>query len=122
MTCFNNGLCRGGTYAFSTVDEFTPAVDASGNYSMVAGSALSPKDFTWTYKGTVTDSLYSENISGAFRLPNGNSLICSGTIGKLLMLPQQAKLFGNIFVRWNLQGGLHKEIYPLLILQGLMKL
>ena len=84
MTCYNNGIGRGGTFAYSSVDEFTPAVDANGNYSMVAGTALSPKDFTWTYKGNAKDSLYSENISGAFRLPNGNTIICSGTIGKFI--------------------------------------
>jgi len=92
MTCFNNGLGRGGSYTFSTVDEFTPAVDVNGNYTMVAGTAVSPKNFTWTYQGNVTDSLYSENISGAFRLPNGNTLICSGTIGKFL----EVTITGNI--------------------------
>jgi hypothetical protein len=81
LTCFNNGLGRG---EYSTVDEFTPAVDASGNYSMVAGSILSPADFTWTYKGTAANPMYSENISGAHRLPNGNTIICSGTVGLFL--------------------------------------
>jgi hypothetical protein len=28
--------------------------------------------------------MYSENISGAHRLPNGNTIICSGTIGRFL--------------------------------------
>jgi hypothetical protein len=84
MTCFNNGLGRGGTVTYSTVDEFTPAVDADGNYTMVAGSALTPKDFTWTYQGTASNPLYSENISGAYRLPNGNTILCSGTIGLFL--------------------------------------
>lgn len=81
MTCFNNGLGRGD---YSTVDEFTPAVDANGNYNMVAGSALAPANFVWTYQGTTSNPMYSENISGAYRLPNGNTLICSGTIGRFL--------------------------------------
>jgi hypothetical protein len=84
MTCFNNGLGRGGTYTYSTVDEFTPSVDSDGNYSMVAGSALTPKEFTWTYQGTTANPLYSENISGAYRLPNGNTILCSGTVGLFL--------------------------------------
>jgi hypothetical protein len=79
LTCFNNGLGRGD---YSTVDEFTPAVDASGNYTMVAGTAVAPANFAWTYKGTTANPLYSENISGAYRLPNGNTIICSGTIGE----------------------------------------
>ncbi len=81
LTCFNNGLGRGD---YSSVDEFVPAVDANGNYTMVAGSALSPANFIWTYKGTTTDPMYSENISGAHRLPNGNTIICSGTVGQFL--------------------------------------
>ena len=84
LTCFNNGLGRGGTYTYSTVDEFTPAVDANGNYSITAGSAFTPKDFTWTYQGTTENPLYSENISGAQRQPNGNTILCSGTIGLFL--------------------------------------
>lgn len=81
ITCFNNGLGRGD---YSTVDEFTPAVDASGNYTMVAGSVAGPANFTWTYQGTSTNPMYSENISGAHRLPNGNTIICSGTVGLFL--------------------------------------
>jgi hypothetical protein len=82
LTCFNNGLGRGSLY--STVDEFTPNVDASGNYTYVSGSAYSPANFTWTYQGTTAAPLYSENISGAQRLPNGNTIICSGTIGRFI--------------------------------------
>jgi hypothetical protein len=81
LTCFNNGLGRGD---YSTVDEFTPAINADGSYSMVAGSALSPTNYTWTYKGTTANPMYSENISGAYRLPNGNTIICSGTLGRFL--------------------------------------
>ncbi len=82
LTCFNNGLGRGN---YSTVDEFTPAVDTAGNYTMVAGNATSPANFTWTYKNTtVGDTMYSENISGAYRLANGNTIICSGTVGLFL--------------------------------------
>ena len=81
LTCFNNGLGRGD---YSSVDEFTPAVDATGNYSVVSGSAFAPANFIWTYKGDATHPMYSENISGAQRLPNGNTIICSGTIGRFL--------------------------------------
>ena len=81
LTCFNNGLVRGD---YSTVDEFVPDINPDGSYNMVAGSALSPTNFVWTYKGTSEKPMYSENISGAHRLPNGNTIICSGTIGRFL--------------------------------------
>jgi len=81
LTCFNNGIGRTiGTY--STVDEFTPAVDANGNYSMVAGTAVGPTNFIWSYKGDTTYPMYAEDISGAERLPNGNTIICTGTVGE----------------------------------------
>jgi hypothetical protein len=80
FTCFNNGIGRGD---YSTVDEFTPPVDASGNYTRTAGSAYGPSAFTWSYTGTAANPMYSENISGAQRLPNGNTIICSGTVGEL---------------------------------------
>lgn len=80
FTTFNNGLGRGD---YSTVDEFTPAVDASGNYTLIAG-ASSPKEFTWTYRGTSANPMYSENISGAHRLADGHTVICSGTVGQFL--------------------------------------
>jgi hypothetical protein len=79
LTCFNNGLGRG---AYSTVDEFTPAMAGTGDYPVSPGTAFGPKDFVWTYKGS--ELTYSENISGAQRLPNGNTIICSGTVGLFL--------------------------------------
>jgi hypothetical protein len=83
LTCFNNGLGRGSSN-YSSADEFTPNIDANGNYPLTAGSAFSPANLTWSYVGTTADPMYSENISGAHRLPNGNTIICSGTTGLLL--------------------------------------
>ena len=81
----------------NTCYEFTPDVDANGNYSTVAGSAYSPKDFTWTYQGTTANPLYSENISGAYWLPNGNTILCSGTIGLFLeVTPARQIVWKNI--------------------------
>ena len=89
LTCFDNGLGRGD---YSTVDEFTPSVDADGNYTVVAGSILPPASYAWTYKGTSTDPMYSENISGAYRLPNGNTIICSGTVGLFLEVTSSSEI------------------------------
>jgi hypothetical protein len=82
ITVFNNGKGRSdGDY--SSVDEFTPAVNSSGNYTApAAGAAYGPTAQTWTYN--LDTSLYAERISGAQRLPNGNTLICSGTTGTFL--------------------------------------
>ena len=80
ITVFNNGLGRN----YSTIDEFTPPVDAKGNYSIVAGQAFGPKTFAWTYKANPPSSLFAGAISGSQRLPNGNTLIDDGTHGTFI--------------------------------------
>jgi PKD repeat protein len=82
IMCFDNGVNRSTTNA-SCIEEFTPPVDADGNYTaIVSGSAFLPLTYTWTYWGDTVDPLYSPNISGAQRLPNGNTIICSGGKGE----------------------------------------
>ena len=79
MLIFNNGIGRN----YSTVDEITPPVDAAGNYSLTTGSAYGPSSPTWTYQAPTPADFYSAEISGAQRLPNGNTLICEGVKGNL---------------------------------------
>ena len=76
---FNNGQGRSDGTDYSSVDEITPPADAQGNYSLTSGSAYDPADMTWTYSDP--SDFYSENISGAQRLSNGNTLICNGANG-----------------------------------------
>jgi hypothetical protein len=60
-----------------------PPVDAAGNYSIAAGVAFGPSSPTWTYVGNPPSSFYSAEISGAQRLPNGNTLVTEGVKGNL---------------------------------------
>jgi len=81
ITVFNNGVGRpGGDY--STVDEFMPACDSTGGYPRPAsGIPFGPAGPCWTYGAQWPKSLYSKYISGARRLPNGNTLICEADSG-----------------------------------------
>ena len=79
LLIFNNGLGRG----YSTVDEITPPVDANGNYSLIAGKAFGPTSLTWTYVANPPTSFFASEISGAQRLPNGDTLICDGIHGMI---------------------------------------
>lgn len=79
---FNNGLRRPGG-AHSTVDEIVPPVDAAGVYALKPGTAYGPEKAVWTYAAPKRTDFYSTFISGAQRLPNGNTLICSGINGTL---------------------------------------
>jgi hypothetical protein len=76
---FNNGLGRN----YSTVDELVPPLGADGLYSIAAGQPYGPSALTWSYRATPPTSLFSEAISGAQRLPNGNTLLCDGVHGVL---------------------------------------
>ncbi|MCK4655720.1 MAG: aryl-sulfate sulfotransferase [candidate division Zixibacteria bacterium] len=78
---FNNGLNRpDGKY--STVDEILSPVDGTGQYPLPTGGAPhEPADQLWIYEPDPLTSLYSPTFSGAQRLPNGNTLICSGRKG-----------------------------------------
>lgn len=80
LTCFNNGVNRN----YSSIDEITPPVDGSGNYSYVSGSAFGPANLTWTYVATPPESLFAHDISGAQRLQNGNTLIDDGPLGTFI--------------------------------------
>jgi len=78
ITVFNNGVGRPGQ-DFSQVVEITPPVDSSGHYVLAAGAAYGPANATWAYTAPVSD--FSAIISGAQRLPNGNTLIDYGVKG-----------------------------------------
>jgi hypothetical protein len=77
---FNNGQGRPeGNY--STVDEIVPPVDSIGHYYLAPDSAYGPEEQTWIYMAENPADFYAQNISGAQRLPNGNTLICDGPHG-----------------------------------------
>jgi hypothetical protein len=81
ITLFNNGVGRpGGKY--STVDEFIPACDSNGNYPRPeSGQPFGPSELCWSYASTSPKQFYSRYMSGARRLPNGNTLICEADSG-----------------------------------------
>jgi uncharacterized protein (TIGR03437 family) len=91
MLVFNNGVNRPGGNR-SSADEFTPPVDSTGKYFINAGSAYGPTQLAWTYAALTGSQWYESDISGAYRLPNGNTLICYGTHGVVVEVTQA----GNI--------------------------
>ncbi len=70
---FNNGDRSGSGNDYSTVDEIVPPVDEDGNYHLDPGGIYGPAAPIWTYGGP---GWYAGPTQcGAFRLPNGNTLI-----------------------------------------------
>jgi hypothetical protein len=87
---FNNGLFRpGGNY--STIEEIIPPVDHNGTYSKSPGEPYEPENPVWKYAAP-DDDFFSPNVSGSQRLPNGNTLICSGYTGNFFEVTNEGRL------------------------------
>ena len=79
LMAFSNG---GESRPWSEVVEWAPPMDSAGFYHLGTDSAFGPFEPVWTYRDTI--DFYSSHISGAQRLPNGNTLICEGRWGTFL--------------------------------------
>ena len=77
---FNNGSGRPGGDS-SSVDELVLPVDSQGQYARNRRGPYGPTQAVWSYSAPKKSDFYSFFISGAQRLPNGNTLICSGASG-----------------------------------------
>jgi len=79
VTVFNNGLRRpAGNY--SSVDEIALPLMSDGTYA-TEGATYGPDALAYSYVAPDPTSFFAQNISGAQRLPNANTLICAGTTG-----------------------------------------
>ena len=64
---------------------------ASRNHSRVIEIVPETQEIVWEYTGALPDSFFSFNISGAQRLPNGNTLICEGRSGRMFEVTQECE-------------------------------
>jgi len=91
ILAFNNGETRP-EGDFSSIDQIIPPVDIDGNYSYTAGTPYAPLSTEWTFFATPPQSMFSVAISGAQRLPNGNTLICVGNYGAFIEVTKEGKI------------------------------
>lgn len=82
LLVFNNGIGRPDG-AYSSVLEIAPPLQPSGRYTLERGRAFGPARPCWEYAAASRGEFFSASISGAERLANGNTLICSGEQGRL---------------------------------------
>jgi hypothetical protein len=80
LLVFNNGQGRK-PEQYSSVDEFVPPTDKDGNYIRGKFGVFGPDKPLWSYTAPTKKDFYSWFISGAQRLPNGNTLINAGALG-----------------------------------------
>ncbi|MCP4154202.1 MAG: hypothetical protein GY757_41130, partial [bacterium] len=81
MENYTSGRCRPLMSNYSTVDQLIPPENGIGGYNLDASNAYGPSAPNWTYIASPSSDFYASHISGAQRLPDGNTLICNGTAG-----------------------------------------
>jgi hypothetical protein len=95
LTILNNGGGRpDGSY--STVVEIATGVTDDGRYPLGGDVPWGPAAPVWTYEERET--FYAPFISGAQRLANGNTLICSGPNGRFLEVDPNGEI---VWEYWN---------------------
>ncbi|MCP4135589.1 MAG: arylsulfotransferase [bacterium] len=85
---FNNGSGRSPSY--SNILEITPTMNADNSYYQNETTPYEAEE-TWDYTPETPTDFYAKNISGAQRLPNGNTLICSGPDGYLFEVTSEGE-------------------------------
>jgi len=65
------------------IEEIVPPVDAGGRCFIAPGKAYGPEQPVWRYEARNRTDFFSSEISGAHRLPSGNTLVCAGVAGNL---------------------------------------
>jgi hypothetical protein len=88
---FNNGTRRG-EVEYSSVDELVLPFDPKKGFRREPGKAFEPAAPTWSYSAPEKTDFFSFFISGAQRLKNGNTFICSGKQGRFFEVTKEGEI------------------------------
>ena len=103
LTVYNNGGGRpGGDY--SSVEELVLPFSESTGFLRAPDKAFGPEQPAWSFGEPGV--FFSPFISGAQRLPNGNTLICEGAPGRLLEVSGSGKIL------WEYVNGHYGRAVP----------
>lgn len=108
---FNNGLQRP-EGEFSSVDILEPPYTSDNNYALDKDKSFKPDTLWRSYTAEDKTSFFSQNISSAQLLNNGNIMICEGVKGKFFEVDQNNKIvwsFVNAFPNISDQGPVSKK-------------
>ena len=101
LTVFNNGL-KGPEGDYSAVIELAPPVDSEGRYQLPESEPFGPSELVWSYEAPDKVSFHSGFISGAQRLDNGSTLICSGAQGRFFEVTPDGEI---VWEYWDTHSG-----------------
>ena len=93
---FNNG--RGRSPSFSEVFVIDPPMDSPGFYTYTSGTSYGPSLPEYVYTDPDPLNFFSSIISGAQRLPNGNTLIMEGTKGRIFEIDSDDNVVWEYFI------------------------
>jgi len=94
---FNNGQGRpAGSY--SSIDIIQAPLESDGNYTLDPQEAYGPQNLSWNYVANPATAFYSGRISGAQRMPNGNTLICEGINGHVFEVDEAGDLVWDYLI------------------------
>jgi len=97
---FNNGDRPGTQNDYSTVMEITPPLDSNDRYHIHPDSAFGPLEPSWTYQNPGV--FYSGHMSGAYRMPNGNTFITEAVSGRLSEVNRAGQVvWQKMTTSWN---------------------
>jgi len=91
LTIFNNGRGRFDG-AYSSVDEIRLPKNSRGAHGTKGAILPAEAEVVWSFSGSEDERFYSSHISGAERLPNGNTLVCDGKKGRVFEVTRQGKI------------------------------
>jgi arylsulfotransferase ASST len=101
---FNNGLRRpGGDY--SSVDEIVLPLDLSKRYASEPGKGYGPGEAAWSFTARRKTDFSVPFMSGAQRLPGGNTLICDGMAGTIFEVTPSKEVIWRYTCATSLQSG-----------------
>jgi hypothetical protein len=85
----------------TTVFEIAPPIDGKGRYMLPAHAPFGPAEPVWTYAAPDFTAQY---ISGAYRLPDGKTLVSSGPQGRVFEVTRDGRI---VWEYWSpFTGGL----------------
>lgn len=91
LTIFNNGGGRPDG-DWSSVVEIEPPLESDGSYRLGPEGSFGPAQPAWVYEATPPKGWFAPFISGAHRLENGHTVICSGPDGRFIEIDREGTI------------------------------
>ncbi len=104
LTVFNNDIRNRDTANYSAIYEIVPPIDKKGNYFLEKDGTFGPGKPVWAYIAPDSVSFWSNFISGAHRMKNGNTFIDEGAKGRCFEVNKEGKIV------WEYLNPFHGDI------------